>query len=213
MPKAKLFEESMSWSWYNPSPDEASDAYYYYKNKYNNAANQKRASESQERSYVSQKSTAKSQLSSAKSQKINFEKRLQGIKDIIGMLEGRGGWFSTDVPGEIDKATKNLSKTEDSFRKSIVREGATAPKSLEDALEIKTVEGHQRSASALQQFKNEKVRLEQEIANLKAKINNLESTISSLTSKINSCNMTQAYLQSSMNSYAYDMNHYRSYMY
>lgn len=213
MPKANLCEESMSWSWSNPSPEEASDAYSYYKRQYNNAASQKRASQRQENNYINQKNAARTQMNEAKSQKINFEKRLRGIEKIIGMLEGRDGWGATDCPDEINSAKSKLSKTEESFRKSIVLDGATQPKNLEDALEVKTVEAHTASASALQQFKNEKVRLEQEIARLNAMINNLASTISTLTSKINACNVAQFNLQSRMNSYAYDMNHYRRYMY
>ena len=111
MPQAKLFEEGMSWSWSNPTPEEATDAYNYYKSKYNSAASQKKASEQQESNYRAQKDAAKNALSNAKSDKVNFEKRLRGIEDIIKMLEGTGGWFSTDVPGEISTATKRAMHT------------------------------------------------------------------------------------------------------
>ena len=56
-------------------------------------------------------------------------------------------------------------------------------------------------------------KLEEEIASLSTQIANLSSLISSLSNKINACNSTQASLQASMNSYAYDMNHYKKYTY
>lgn len=203
----------MSWSWSNPSQDEAIEAYEYYKNKYYNAANQKRASERQEQTYVSEKRAATSEMNSLSSQKLNFEKRLRGVEDIIKMLEGSGGWFSTNVPSAIEKAQSSIAKTDSSFRSSMRLSGGSGAASLETAFKTKTVEADPHSASALSSFKAEKARLEEEIANLGTQIANLSSLISSLSGKINACNSTQASLQASMNSYAYDMNHYKKYTY
>ena len=200
-------------SWSNPTPEEAAESYSYYKNRYNSAANQKRASEKQEQSYISQKSQANSQINALSSQKINFERRLRGIEGIIKMLEGSGGFFSKNVPATISKATNALNKVDNSYRKSIRRTGGGSDARLATAFEIKTVEGHPNSSNALQQYKAEKARLEQELQNLKNQLNNLSALVSQLNSKINACNATQASLQSSMNSYAYEMNHYRKYTY
>ena len=203
----------MSWSWANPSQDEALEAYQYYKSKYYSAANQKSAAEKQERNYRSQKNAATSEVNALSSQKTNFEKRLKGIEDIIKMLEGNGGGESTNVPDSIAKAQKSLSKTSESYRGCIRLSGGVAAANMDIAFATSTVEADTHSASALQAFKAEKTRLEQEIANLKSRIANLSSTISALSSKINACNSTQASLQASMNSYAYDMNHYKKYTY
>lgn len=202
---------TMSWS--NPSPEEAANAYSYYKTKYCNAANQKYASEKQEQSYVSQKSSASSRMRSLSSEKVNFEKRLNGIVNIIKMLEGNGGWFAVNVPSTISKVSSALSKTDSSYRNSIKMTGGVAAASLESAFKAKSVDSDINSATALQRYKTEKARLEQEIANLNTQITTLTNTISTLTSKINACNATQASLRSSMNSYAYEMNHYKKYMY
>lgn len=199
-------------SWYNPSPEEAAESYSYYKNKYYSAASQKRNSEKLEQGYVSQRNSANTQLSSLSSQKVNFEKRLSGIEKIIKMLEGNGGWFSTNVPDAITKVVSALKKTDVSYRNSVRMTGGVAAASIETAFATQTVEGESHSASALQQYKSEKARLEQEIANLKSQISSLSATISSLTSKINSCNSTQAALRSTMNSCAYEMNHYKRFM-
>lgn len=200
-------------SWSNPSPEEASEAYFYYKDRYSTAASQRSASIRQEESFVSQRSAASSQMSSLSAQKINFEKRLEGIENIIKMLEGSGGWFATDVPGAISKAVSSIQRADSSYHQSIKMTGGTAAASLETAFKAKTVEEDYRSSSALQGYKTEKARLEQSIADLKAQIASLSSLISSLSSKISACNADQAALQRAMNSSAYEMNHYKKYMY
>lgn len=202
----------MSWSWSNPSSEDAQEAYDYYKGKYNSAANQKIASQNKENRYISDRKNAVSDKNACISQKINFEKRLEGIEKIIKMLEGNGGWFSADVPEDIEKAQKALSKVDSSFRGCIKMTGGVSAASLEEAFEIKSVESDSNSASALQAFRNEKSRLEQEIENLKKKINELSSLVDSLTKQIRACDAEQRALQASMNSYAYDMNHYKKYI-
>lgn len=200
-------------SWANPSPSEAAEMYSYYKHKYEDAANQKRASERLESSYVGQKNSAVSQLNAASSQRVNLEKRLEGVEKIIKMLEGSGGWFTSSVPEAIDKAKSKLKQADSSYRSSIRVIGGTTAASIETAFAIKSVEEDPNSANALSEFKKERTRIEQAITELQSQINNLSSLISSLTSSINACNQTQASLQSAMNSYAYDMNHYHGFMF
>lgn len=200
-------------SWANPSPSEAAEMYSYYKHKYEDAANQKRASERLESSYDSQKNSAVSQLNAASSQRVNLEKRLEGVEKIIKMLEGSGGWFTSSVPEAIDKAKSKLKQADSSYRSSIRVIGGTTAASIETAFAIKSVEEDPNSANALSEFKKERTRIEQAITELQSQINNLSGLISSLTSSINACNQTQASLQSAMNSYAYDMNHYHGFMF
>lgn len=195
-------------SWFNPSPDEADDAYRYYKGKYAEAASQKRASEMQEQAYFQQRKEASSQMSLKSSQKINFEERLEGIENIIAMLEGNNAL--NDVPNAISKACTAIARANVSYMLSVVSEMIAA--SLEDAFTVSKVEEDSDSASALQKYKAEKDRLAQEIENLKAQIAALENTISSLSSKINACNSAQASLRASMNSSAYEMDHYRNFI-
>ena len=200
-------------SWFNPTSEEASEAYSYYKNRYSSAASQRNASIRQEQSYSAERSAANSQMSSLSAQKLNFEKRLEGIENIIKMLEGSGGWFSANVPSAIFKAVSSIQKADTSYHQSIRMTGGSAAASLETAFKTKTVEEDNNSASALQGYKAEKARLEQSIAELKAQIAALSSLISSLSSKISECNAVQAALQTTMNASAYEMNHYRRFMY
>lgn len=199
-------------SWYNPTPDEAEEAYAYYKRQYSDAASARNASIRQEQNYVSQRNSAKTQIGNLSSQKINFEKRLAGIEKIIKMLEGSGGWFSENVPGEINKANKSIKKADSSYRGSIKMTGAPAA-SLENAFNVKSVEADPNSASALRDFKNEKSRLEQSLSDIKNQLNSLSSLVSTLNSKIFACNAEQFSLRNTMNTSAYEMNHYKRYMY
>lgn len=198
-------------SWFYPSSEEAAESYAYYKRKYDTSASQLRTSEKNEESYRAQKKTANSKLKTASTRRKNFEKRLSGIEKIIESLEGRGGWFSTDVPAAISKASSALQSADESYRKSIRMSGVPAA-SLSDAFEIKTVEGDSNSASALREYKAEKARLEQGIAELKGKISSLSAEVSSLTSKINACNNVQADLRKTMVSCAFEMQHYKKFM-
>ena len=199
-------------SWINPTPEEAEQAYYNNRNRYNAAASQKRTSEQQEIAYSNQRTMAKNQLSNAKSDKVNFEKRLEGVKKIVAMLEGSGGWGSTNVPNTISKANRAVSTAGNSYRKCIKETGGTSAASLADAFETKSVEGERHSSSALLALKKEASRLEQAIADVKKQISGLNSTIDNLNRQIRTCNSTQASLQRTMNSCAFEMVHYSRYM-
>lgn len=202
----------MSWPWSYPSEEEASEAYYYFKDKYNSAAYQKQVSERNEQQYLNEKSAASSQIKNLSTDRVNFEKRLKGIEEIIKILEGNGGWFSTNIPQAISQAQHSLERAQESFQKSIVLSGGSNRASLSEAFALKTVEADANSSAALQEYRKEKNRLEQEIANIKQQVANLEVAIAQLVRQIKSCNIEQSSLRSSMNSYAYEMNHYRRYM-
>lgn len=200
-------------SWYNPSQEEAIEEYIYYQNKYYNAASQRNTSMQQEQAYILQKNAATTKMNDLSEQKLNFEKRLEGIIKIIKMLEGSGDWFATNVPSTISKATSAIQKADTSYKKSIRMTGGIAAASLETVFAVKTVEGDHRSASALQAYKSEKTRLEQSIVDLKNQIASLSSQISELSKQISACSAAQVSYKNIMNSSAYEMNHYRKYMY
>ncbi len=203
----------MSWPWIDPSPKEAEEAYSYYKVKYERAASQKYTSERQEAAYIAEKTAAVTKLNSLSSQKASFEKRLRGIEEIIRILEGTGGWLSANVPEAIENAKKSLSKADTSFSGSMRLSGVAGTMCLQNAFLTKTVEEDTHSATALAAFRAEKARLETELDNLHQQLDSLSDLVSSLKSKINACNATQRSLKHSMNSHAYDMNHYRKYLY
>lgn len=199
-------------SWFNPTPEEAEENYYYYKDQYYYAADQRSRAAREEQEYASRRSSCKAQISDLSRNKINFEKRAEGIEKIIKMLEGNGGWFSVDVPGTISKANKSLQKTDSSYKKCIKVTGiATA--SLENSFLTKSVAAEPHSASALQTLKKELVRLRQSIEDCKKQIANLNSQVETLNREIRASQSAQSSYRNMMNSSAFEMNHYRGYMY
>ena len=199
-------------SWLFPSANEAAEAYSYYKNKYYDAAEQKKKSQKQEQIYISEKATVSAKYNSLSDQKVDINKRLKGIIRIIKMLEGTGEVFSENVPFAISKSASVLKKTDESYKSSIKMSGKSAA-TLEGVFLVKTVEGDSRTAITLQQLRNERYKLEEQISTLDSQINSLSVTISSLNSKIASCNSTQASLTKTMLISAYEMNHYKKFLY
>ena len=199
-------------SWSNPTPDEAYESYTYYRNRYYDAAYQKSASEKRQQTYISQRNSERSKYNNLASQKLNLEKRLSAIESIIKMLEGTGGWRSTNVPDAILRVNSALNKADDAYRRSIKMDGC-AVASLESVFSVPTVEGEHHSAAALLAYKAERNRLGQEISNLNTNISALSASISALNGKINSCSSAQEDYRRIMSSSAYEMNHFRKYMY
>ena len=199
----------MTWNWYNPSKEEAKEAYKYYSDKYYYAANQKLKSERQEEAYRSQRQTASNNLSDARKEKLNFESRVEGIAKIISMLEGGATWQGGNVPEAIQKAQQMLRHAYDSFRNSIKHSDVVAA-DLETVFETKTVEANSHSANALAAYKAEKQRLEQELVELNSAIATLDTQVSDLNALIRQCNNTQTTLRSSMASYATSAYHFKN---
>jgi chromosome segregation ATPase len=199
-------------SWCFPSADEAAEAYSYYKNKYYAAVEQKKKSQKQEKIYISEKTTVSAKYNSLSGQKVDINERLEGIIRVIKMLEGTGGGLSENVPSTISRMVSVLKKADESYKSSIKMSGKSAA-TLEGVFFVKTVEGDSRTAMALQQLRNERDRLEQQISKLDSQINSLSEQLASLNSKIAFCNATQALLTKTMSISAYEMNHYKKFLY
>jgi len=200
-------------SWSNPTPDEASDSYYHYKNKYTNAANDLRACRAQNDNLSGQVSSLNTQMGNISSQKLNFEKRLEGIEEIIKMMEGTSiGWFSVGVPEAISRANRSLNEADSAYHSCMVVTDGPSAASLTQAFETKTVEGEASSSAALQQYKAEKARLEQAIENLKRQLANIGNAIDTINAQIRNNSATIDSLRNVMNSSAYEMDHYKKFM-
>lgn len=196
-------------TWSNPSAEEAEDNYKYYKSRYNNAASQKSQLDQQAKNYARQKQDYANKMSEASSQKLNFEKRLEQIKDIVRMLEGNSP--VNDIPSAIARGLKSVMQLNQIYPKAVAVAGVAAA-SIMDSFDVKTVTADPYSSSALTGYKNEAQRLEKAIIDLQNQINSMSSAIAALNSKISSCNAQSASLQKSMYSSAYEMNHYKKYM-
>jgi exonuclease VII small subunit len=195
-------------SWSNPTEQEAEDNYQYYKNRYNNYAAEKAASERREANYVSQRNQMTQRVNEYSSQKLNFEQRLEQIELIIRMLEG--STTVNDVPSIITNGIKSITRVAEIYPKAVIMSGV-APAAIGEIFKVKSVLEDLHSSAALEKYKSEKTRLETAIANLKQQIAAAEASIGSLNSAISACNAQQASCQSAMYSSAYEMNHYNRY--
>lgn len=147
---------------------QAQENYCYYKNKYQNA--------------VQEKQMLKRSIDDSKSDRINFSKRIKELGVIIQMLEGNS--LFNGVPFHIDKADKLSQKTDQSFKECIKCDGVACA-DFHKVFRTKCVTEDTNSNSALTKFKQEKQRLETELDNLNRKINSLETQVEDLTRNIN----------------------------
>lgn len=201
----------MGYSWNNPTPEEAEEAYWYNRNRYYNAASEYNAARNRAQSLEYQKSASKSQMQSLSTQRVNLEKRLDGVEKIIRCMVGSGGWLATNVPSAISKASKALEKADESFRKSIRLDGGISAARMAERLRVKSVEEDANSSSALSLYRKEKVRIENEINEIRKNLNALSDKVNQLNGQLNSCYSTQNSARKVMNSTTYEMNHYRKY--
>ena len=205
-----------SMSWYNPSQDEVADEYYSSKSRYTNAANQRYAAERAAENCCAEKAQAQRAIASCMSDKINFEKRIEDIRTIIGALDGSASGvlvslLGADIPSLITKFNSAAQQTGESYKGSMKCLDIAAA-SIADIFRGKTVEEDAWLSDALQKFRDEMARLQQALQDLQNQINALEATVTDLTSKINMYNAEQADWRKVMMSSAFEMNHYRSYM-
>jgi len=204
-------------SWNNPTQDEASEEYYSSKSKYSNAASQRYAATRAAENCSAEKYKAQCAIQSCMNDKINFEKRIDDIKAIIGMISGTGGgffgseWGNLNLPEAIASFNSHSQKTDESFRASMKCSDIIAA-SIHEVFKSKTVDEDVNLSDALQQFKNELARLEQALKDLQAQINSLSNLVNELTSKISSFNAEAMNWRKVMVSSAYEMNHFKSYM-
>ena len=202
-------------SWNNPSQDEAADEYYASRSRYNNAANQRYAALREADNCRSERSSAQSACDSCRNDKLNFEKRVEDIHIIINAIQGSGGLLASLIGGtvpEILTGFNAVAGTTDTSYSESIRCTDITPASIYDSYKNLGVEGDPNVSGALDKYRAEVARLEQAIRDLEAQIAALSAQIDTLTSRISSLNADAAELQSIMNSSAYEMDHYRSYM-
>lgn len=203
-------------SWYNPSQDEAANAYYSSKSRYSNAASQRQAASRAASDAASERSQAQREIASCQTDKINFEKRVEDIRHIVAALDGTGtgplvGIIGADIPTLISTLNHSTQETGASYQTSMVCPDIAAA-SFHEIFHSEPVEQDNLLSAALQKFRDEIARLERAIAELKAKISSLESLVNDLSAKIRRLEAAQADWSRVMQSSAYEMNHYRGYM-
>lgn len=204
-------------SWYNPSQDEAAEEYYSSKSRYNNAANQRYAATRAAENCLAEKAQVQNAIQSCMSDKINFERRIEDIRSIIGVISGTtgGAMFGIlsgmNLPEVITSFNNHAQKTDESFKGSMKCSDILAA-SIFEVFKSKSVEEDSNMSDALQQFKNELARLEQAVRDLQAQMDSLSNLVNELSSKVNMFNAEAMNWRKVMVSSAFEMNHYRGYM-
>lgn len=159
----------------------------------------------EEQNARNEKNRTASAISSSRTDKLNFEKRLKDIQNIIRMLEGTsGGLFSTNVPGSIQGANTSLRTTNENYHRSIQLIGGGSA-DMENAFRAKSVEEDPYSSSALTEYRKAARELEREIENLKQQIAQLSSQMDALSQKIRNCSAQQSAANWKMVTSSYDM--------
>ena len=162
-----------------------------------------------ERDYTAQRNQKNSQLSSCKTRKKSDERRLSSVREILKVLDKKGGWFSSNVPDAISEAKRSLSELDESFRKSMKLTGGRAAANMETAFKVKNVRDDRDSADALSEYERVCRDLEQSVADLNKTINSLNSSISQLNQKIRSCQNRQNQLSRDIRDHEYWMSYWK----
>jgi len=198
-------------SYWDPSSEEAYNEYYYNKRKYEQAYAQKKSLDRQKDNITYQQSWQKNNINNLKNDKLNFEKRLKGLEDIISKLESGGGLFSKSVPEAISDTERPLTDTVESYRQSITSNGIKQG-DIYSSFKVKSVTAHYASNNALNIYKRKYNELQTAIVNVNRSIDAAEEEIKNLTNRINDINDMQRQLNYNMNNYSQNMNHYRKYI-
>ena len=204
-------------SWYNPSQDEAADEYYASKSRYMNAASQRNSSMRAATACTMEKAAVAGIIGTCTSQKLNFEKRIEDIRTIVGAIEGNGGGnilissMGGDLPNIISAFNASVGDADMSYHGSMKCSDIT-PANLSEVFRSKSVTEDSWLSNALTMFKNEITRLEQALQDLQNQINTLNDLTDELTSKINMYNAETISCRRIMVNCAFEMKHFRMYM-
>lgn len=202
-------------SWFNPSQDEAADEYFSSKSRYNNAAYQRNAALRSANKCRAEKTQAINAKNACIKNKVNFERRIEDIKAIIGAISGvpcEGMILSgINVPNTIISFNNVASETDNSYKESMKCSGITAT-SILDTFKSKSIDEDYNISTALQMFRAELERLKQAVRELQIQMNNLTATIDSLNSKINAYNAEASSFRKVMVTSAFEMNHFKGFM-
>ena len=190
---------------------DAYEMYSFYRRKYNNASSQRSTSERKEEEYRTSKSRAETDLKNSKKEKLNLERRLEGVRKIIAMMEDTGGLLSKNVPDKIQKSNKSSEESGVDFKECIKCTGI-ASADIAQKFHSDKVHENVHSSNALTAFETEERRLVNAIAAIERQINQLNSKIETLKTNINRCNSEQSTLKNNMRLYSSEMNHFKKLM-
>lgn len=192
--------------WYNCSQSEAQDGYDTAKQRYNNAAYELSQTKSRYESCLKEYSSQRQKLDSASRDKINFQKRIEQIENVIKMLSEGG-----DINDAVENANSAAKKAEEYLSGSIKCSGINSP-SISKTFGCRKVEEDPDSANALAEFKKEKSRLEQSVAEVESQLRAMEEMVDNLRKQVTGLETMQHSAQRTMKMSAYEMSHFKKYL-
>ena len=192
--------------WNNCTQAEAQDCYDAAQSRFNNVAEEFISAGKKIHGYGDVYRQTAAQAESMRSDKLNFEKRVEQIGDVIRDLDVEGR-----VNTDIQEANRFAGVVEENFAESIICSGVNCP-SITRALRTPFVSENQFSLTALSELKKEKRRLEQAIRDVNAKLSAMEQEMEELNKQMNALTQLQADLRKVINGSVYEMNHYKKYL-
>ena len=190
-------------SWNNCTPTEAQDAYDAAKSRYNRSAEEYVSNNRKLDACYADYKAAGAKAESMRSDKLNFEKRVDQIAEVIRLPDDGGS-----VNEKIGEANQVAETVETLLAQSIKCSGVNCPP-LGRVLKTPFVSENSYSLEALNGLKKEKARLEQAIRDVNAKLNALELEVQQLQGQMNSLAQIQHDLSRAMNACAFDMNYFK----
>lgn len=197
-------------SWFNPTPEEAAEEYYSAKTHYAQAAKERFAAKNAALHYHDEQNYVNHLMQESFHDKINFEKRIEDIQNLIRFLSDENKMHLLSVPHVINYYQSSADHAGTSYRESIQSPDLSAA-DLSTALRCESVEENMHSAQALALFQKELARLEQAIQDINARISQLTQMTQELSRKIMLCELEQDKWRKMMLSSAYDMQHFSKY--
>ncbi|MBQ2469977.1 MAG: hypothetical protein II709_07485 [Ruminococcus sp.] len=192
--------------WNNCTQTEAQDCYDAAKSRFNNAAEEYTSAGKKLGACEDAYKRTSAQADSMRSDKLNFEKRVEQIGDVIRDLDVEGR-----VNTDIYESNRFAGIVEANFAESIICSGVNCP-SITQALKTPFVSENRFSLNALNELRKEKARLEQAIRDVNAKLNALEQEMEALNKQMNALVQVQADMKKVIGASIYDMAHFKKYM-
>ena len=192
--------------WNNCTQAEAQDCYDAAKSRFNNAAEEYTSAGKKLGACEDAYKRTSAQADSMRSDKLNFEKRVEQIGDVIRDLDVEGR-----VNTDIYESNRFAGIVEANFAESIICSGVNCP-SITQALKTPFVSENRFSLNALNELRKEKARLEQAIRDVNAKLNALEQEMEALNKQMNALVQVQADMKKVIGASIYDMAHFKKYM-
>lgn len=179
--------------------------------RYREAAERYNESRRQAEQYAAEKQTMARQMNDANSQKLNFERRLESVIELLGVINGSGGAMvsriGTDVPTAITELNGKADAANASYGSSI--RGQSAAADLRESFGCENPERDPKITNAKEELEKEVRRLRTGIEQLEKSMREMDAKMSDLSARINSANADAASSRQDMMRSEYDIDSYR----